>query len=131
MKIAIAKIIGFQQIYPQIRTKTTAIKTMYKISKLFEAVDKETKFYYEELRKIVSNYGEKDENGELIPTNDGLGVKIKKECIADCQKEINELNLLEVNLPDIAFTIEELEPLDLSFEDFEKFLPFIPFAQED
>lgn len=125
MEIVITRIIGFQQVYYQIKDKTVPVKTMYKILKLFEAIDKETKFYYEELRKIIDRHGERDENGELVPTENGLNIKIKKEEISECQKEISELESLKVELPDITFTVEELEPLDLSFSDFERFLPFM------
>lgn len=125
MNLQISKVLKLQNIYNKIHEQKLPIKLTYKISKLFSAINEETEFYYEKLREIVDNYAERDEGGNPVSANDGLGVKIQKDLIPECQKQLNELTSLEVMLPDIRFTLDELEPMDMTVDDFTLLLPFV------
>ena len=112
-------------LYPSIKAQTLPVKTTYKMAKLFAALDNENKFYIEELKKIIANFAEKDEEGNPKLTEDGTGFQIRKDCIDECQAAFNELCSIEVDLPDIKFNLEELESLNLNIEQINLFLPFI------
>ena len=124
MKIKIYQVLGVLSIYERVRELKVPAKVAYKFNKLCNALKNDADFYRVELNKIIERYGERDENGSLIPLEYG-GVKIKSENMPTAQKEINNLDTLEVDAPDIKFTIDELDGLQLSIEDFNRILPFI------
>lgn len=124
MKIKIYQVLGVLSIYERVRELKVPAKVAYKFNKLCNALKNDADFYRVELNKIIERYGERDENGSLIPLEYG-GVKIKSEDMPTAQKEINNLDNLEVDAPDIKFTIDELDGLQLSIEDFNRILPFI------
>ena len=124
MKIKIYQVLGILSIYERVRELKVPAKVAYKFNKLCNALKNDADFYRVELNKIIERYGERDENGSLIPLEYG-GVKIKSEDMPTAQKEINNLDNLEVDAPDIKFTVDELDGLQLSIEDFNRILPFI------
>lgn len=125
MELQVTKAINATGVYDKLRTQKLPVRAMYKFTKLFQAIDEETKYYYDKLRELVTEYSQKDENGNPIPTDDNLGVKIQEDRIGEFQRELNELTELQINLPDISFSLNELESAELSFDEFNLLLPFI------
>lgn len=125
MELQVTKAINATGVYDKLRTQKLPVRAMYKFTKLFQAIDEETKYYYDKLRELVTEYSQKDENGNPIPTDDNLGVKIQEDRIGEFQRELNELTELQINLPDISFNLNELESAELSFDEFNLLLPFI------
>lgn len=125
MKTTMSNILDLNALYPKIKDKKFSIKTSYKFSKLFKAVSGEYDYYTNEVRNIVNRYAERDEDGNPISTKDGTGVQIARESVSIAQKELNELLSIEVEIPDITFTIEELDSSELTVEDFNYLLPFV------
>ena len=107
-----------------IKNKKMNIQTQYKLIKIKKAIEKEKELYTEQLFSRCEDYFEKNENGEFLTNQDG-GYKIKEDKIKECSFIISELNKLKVQLPDIYFSIEELEELKLSFEELENLMEFI------
>lgn len=107
-----------------IKNKKMNIQTQYKLIKIKKAIEKEKELYTEQLFSCCEDYFEKNENGEFLTNQDG-GYKIKEDKIKECSFIISELNKLKVQLPDIYFSIEELEELKLSFEELENLMEFI------
>lgn len=125
MTVTMTRVLNLQSLYPRIKEQVLPIRTTYKLTKLFNAIDDEAKFYSSELNKIIDTYAEKDESGRPVPTEDGTGVKLQKDSVVEAQAKITELWNLEVELPDQKFSIDELEKIDLSIEEFNMLLPFI------
>lgn len=125
MTIKMYQVLEFQSFYEKIKDKKMSIKTTYKFSKLLSKLESEFSFYQSEFQKILNNYGEKEENGNFVLTDDGQGVKIKSNCMFDCQKEIKELHNIEINIDDISFTLEELESLEITMGEMNILMPFI------
>lgn len=69
-------------------------------------------------------YAELDDKGEIIYSEDG-GMKIKKDKINECQNQIFQLKKMPVSIPDVFFSLEELQDLNLTMEELATFLPFI------
>lgn len=106
--------------------KKLPIKVSYKLTRFFNELENEAKFFNETLQKLIEEYGKKDENGNYIYTEDKQGVKIQDDKFQECMDKIDELNKLEVNLSYVPeFTIEELEPLDLEMKYISLLLPYI------
>ena len=57
--------------------------------------------------------------------NEQGGYKIQQNKMAECYFLMTQMNNLDVQIPDIYFTLDELEKLDLSLEEMETLLPFI------
>lgn len=125
MKISMSKILDLQELYPKISSQSLPIGTTYKLTKLFNAVKSEAEFYTTNLDKIIAEYGQKDENGNFILTDDKKGVKIDQDKIPEVEQKLQELWNIEVELPSITFKLSELEKVELSVQEFNNLLPFI------
>lgn len=100
------------------------IRLAYKITKLLNQIEKDYNFYIEETKKIIIKYAERDEQGQLISTENG-SITLQKNLISEAEKELLELSEIEVDLPSISFTLDELETLNITPSDLQSLLPFI------
>lgn len=125
MKISMSKILDLQELYPKLSSQPLPIGTTYKLTKLFNVVKSEAEFYTTNLDKIISEFGQKDENGNFILTEDQKGVRIDQDKIPEVESRLQELWNIEVELPSITFKLSELEKVELSVQEFNNLLPFI------
>ena len=79
MILKMKDVMPLQSVYPKLKSATLSIKTLYKLSKLYNAVAKESEFYSERLNALATEYAEKDEKGNPKITEDGTGIEIKKD----------------------------------------------------
>lgn len=107
---------GLIALIARIKTKKFSIETQYKFIKLAKIMEEELAIVNEQKYLLLDNYAEKDEKGMFIMLDDG-GVKIKEEYLEECSKKINELNSRQITIPDISFSLDELEPLELTLEE--------------
>lgn len=108
-----------------LQDKPLAVKTAYKFAKIKAKLQEDEEFYSTKLQEIIAKYGKTDDNGNYVMAEDGSSIRIKEGMIKDCQKAIEELESIEVELPDIKFTLEELDKLDLTLNQMELFINFI------
>lgn len=125
MTMNMNQILNFQNFYMSVKDKKMSLKTAYKLSKLIQKIETELTFYNTKFQEIVNAYGKKDENGNYVLTEDGQGVQIIDGKMAECQKEINDLGNLEVEIEGISFTLEELESFEFTVEEMFNMMPFI------
>ena len=125
MQLRMQELLGFTNFHESVKDKKIPIKTAYKLAKLSNAIEKEIAFYQEKLRTIIMECAELDKEGNPVQTEDGQGIKIQKGKEEACAAAIVELQEIEVNLPDITFTLEEFSNLELTFVELEYALPFI------
>lgn len=100
------------------QTESISAPLAYKIMKLMKNTQNDCDFYQEKFNAILTEYGEKDDNGQLIQENNGI--KIQDGKMEDCTSKVNELNNTEIELPKIKFTLEELKPYNFSVIDMAK-----------
>lgn len=125
MKVKITDVVGFINIYPLIKDTKLKFGTLYKLSKYIDTCVKEREFYVENLNKIFDKYGERDENGVLKLTDDKSGIIIKEDQRDECNKELEDLMAIEVDIPAEPLKIEELESLELDLSTYSRIKPFI------
>lgn len=125
MKFPMSKVLTFQQLWPKMKDQIMPIQLAYKLSRLYDSVDNNARFYSTELNKIISEYAERDAEGNMVPAEEGNGVKLQKTYIPKAEAAVNELLNLMVDVPDISFTLDELKDIKLSLEEFGVLLPFI------
>ena len=112
MKLTFSQLLQIQQIYP-INDKLP-FKTAYTFAKLGEVIEQELKFYYTKMNEVISEYSIKDADGKPELTPDGNSIKIDPNKLEECQKQLEELHNVEVDIGDITFTEEALEALTLT-----------------
>ena len=117
MKLRFFEIKNFIGTYEKIKNTTLPIKVGYKLAKLAALCQKEMDIYQSQLNKIIQEYGARDENGQLIQTENGDGIKIKDDKIQECQEKLNELSTLEIEINESPISIEALENLELSLDE--------------
>lgn len=101
-----------------------SVQTQYKFLKIARVTQGEIDIFEQQKQSLIESYAEFDKDGKLIVSDNG-GIKIKEECLQECIDKINEINALQVTFPDIYFSLDELEPLDLTLEELELLEPFI------
>lgn len=130
MVLKISQAIEFHNVYSIIKEQAMPIKIAYRLNQIEQECEKKNNFYEITMKDIISRYSEKDNEGNPVILEDGKSIKIKSESIEDCSKDIQELSELEVELPDISFTLDELEILKLSLIEVKALMPFIKENKE-
>lgn len=121
----LTSILSFPNFYNQIRTTSLPFKTAHKLAKLSKAVDEEIGFYREKMTELVEQYARKDDEGNYIYINNGRDIALKPETMVECQTKIKELETMEIELPDIKFSVDEFENTTLTVDELQPILPFI------
>lgn len=125
MTVKMYQVLEFENFYNKIKDIKMPIKLAYKFSKLMREIDNERIFYQNKLQSIIEAYGEKDNDGNFVLTQDKSGVQIKKEDLEKCQKEVMELSNLDVEINGIEISINELENFELTLQDMNILMSFI------
>lgn len=112
------------KIIDKIKEKTFDINTQYKFIKISKVIREEEELINEQQFLLLKQYAEKNEDGQFIVNKSG-GFKIKEECVEECGLKIMEINNRQITLPDIYFSLDELEPLGLTLGELELLEPFI------
>ena len=125
MQLKMQEILGFASFYESAKSQKLSMKTAYNLARLAKAIDNELQFYREKLQAIIAEYGEKDAEGKLIPTEDGEGIKLRAGSEEVCFAAMRELQDIDINLPDIKFAIEDFGNIELSPAETVAIFPFI------
>ena len=108
----------------KLKEKTFDINTQYKFIKLSKVIKEESQYAVEQELLLFNVYGERDEKGQFIANEQG-GVKIKQDRLAECLEKLTQLSKRTVQLPDLYFSIDELQELGLTLGELEVLEPFI------
>lgn len=118
------EILDFSKVYNSIKDEKISVKTAYKLNKLVKKIEEESSFYNTKFHEIIEQYAEKDEQGEYQYLNES-SIKIKEGKEQECYKKISELQNLEIETPNITFSIEELGDINLTIDTVNMLMPFI------
>lgn len=119
------EVIELSNLYNSIKDNKMPLKTAYKFTTLMRKAEIELKFYQSEFTKIVEEYGQKDEAGQYIFSEDGQSITILPGKEAECNERLLELRNLDVEVGDISFTIDELENFNLTIVELNCLMPLI------
>ena len=107
------------------KSQKLPFKTSYKLTLLAQEIEKHINYYQEQFRDLLQEYGMKDEQGNLVPTEDGQGVKLIQETMNEAYTKLAELRELDVELPDAKFSPDDFDGVELSPEEMLVIMPFI------
>ena len=125
MTIQMYKILDFPVIFEKLKHQKLPFKTSYHLTLLAQEMEKHINYYQEQFRFILSEYGEKDEEGNYKTTEDGTNILLKKEKQEEAYSKIIELRALEVELPTINLNINDFGNVELTPEEMVILMPFI------
>lgn len=102
------------------------LKAAYKLNKIRKAVDKEADFYAEKFQEIVDTYARKNENGELIFSEDNEQILIQPDKIEECNQKLTELQNLETQIENYGLKIDDFgDDIQCTPDELEILMPFL------
>lgn len=110
-------------IFQRISNAKFNIDTQYKLLKLKKAIAEEEEIYEQQLEQL-KEYCLRDENGNLVRNDEG-GYAIDTSRASECEELVKQINAIQIQIPDIYFSLNELEQLDLTFNELEALDRFI------
>ena len=96
----------------------------YKIMKLVKVAEHEEAFYKKEIQKLIEQYGKRNDDGSLVVTEDG-NILLSEDNIQECRQKVDELEALDVDAPNISFTLDELSCVSMSVREMNAISAFI------
>lgn len=100
MIVKMANLIAFNEFYEGMADKKLPLKILYPLKKTQKKVAEEFAVCQECLQAIIETYGEKDENGNFVLTEDQKGICIKQDKLQECQEKILELEMTDIEISD-------------------------------
>ena len=123
--VTMQQALDFRKAYNFFNEIKLPLKAAYKLTKIKQAVEKETEYYGEKFQEIVDTYAKKDENGNLMYNEDGSQILIKDGMVMECNQKLEELHNLEIEIENYNLTIEDLgEGIEVTTEDLDALMPF-------
>lgn len=123
MKITLNQIIEGMPIFKELANCSLKFQTSYKVVKLLKVYQENSEYYISQAQNIAQKYGEENESGELV-SSDGT-IFIPEENRLLVQKEFDELNSVEVDIPDITFTPDEFIDVNMTPLMVEVLMPYL------
>jgi hypothetical protein len=125
MNTKIHQLTDFPSLFEKLKSQKLTFKTSYRLTLLAKEIEKHVTFYQESFRNLIMEYSKKDENGNPIPTDDGQGVKLSEETMAEAYQRLSELQDLDAELPDYKFSPDDFGDIELTPLEMNVLLPFI------
>ena len=126
VNVTMDQIIAFRNNGDFFSNTTLPLKGAYKLNKIKKAVEKEGEFYTEKFQEIVEQYAKHDENGQLVFSEDGNQILIKDGMVDECNKALEDLQSLEVQIETYGLTLDDLgENLECTPDELEALMPFM------
>lgn len=102
------------------------LKVAYKLNKIKKNASKEATFYAEKFQEIIDEYAKKDENGELIFSDDNEQILIQPDKIEECNQKLNELQNLEVQIENYNLSIDDFgDDIECTPDELAVVMPFM------
>ena len=126
VNVTMDQIIAFRNNGDFFSDTTLPLKGAYKLNKIKKAVEKEGEFYTEKFQEIVNTYAKKDENDQLVFSEDGNQIMIKDGMVEECNKALEDLQSLEVQIENYGLTLDDLgEDMECTPDELEALMPFM------
>lgn len=125
MKAKLSQAFEYAVFFNAIKDQKIPLKTAYKLASIYQSLQNEMTFYQTRMKQIIDKYALLDENGNPILVEEEDGFKVREGEENACLQEINELQDLEIELPDETITLEELDEVELTFQEVAAIMPYI------
>ena len=126
VNVTMDQIIAFRNNGDIFANATLPLKVAYKLNKLKKAVEAEGEFYTNKFHEIVDTYAKKDENGEVVFSEDGNQIMIQDGKVEECNNALSDLQELTVEVDNCNLTIDDFgDNIECTPEELETLMPFL------
>ena len=126
VNVTMDQIIAFRNAGDIFRDYKLPLKVAYKLNKLKKAIEVEGEFYSNKFQEIVDIYAKKDDNGQIVFSDDGNQIMIQDGKIEECNQALEDLQTLTVEIDNCNLTIDDFgEDIECTPEDLEALMPFL------
>lgn len=123
--VTMSQILTFRQHVGFFLNQKLPLPVAYKLTKINNAAEKEAEFYQEKFNAIVDKYAKKDENGNLVFSEDGEQIMIQDDLIPECNDALEELMDLETDINNYNLKIEDFgDNIECTATDIDAIAPF-------
>lgn len=124
--VTMEQVINFRSNTDFFSNTNLPLKGAYKLNKIRKQVEKESEFYGEKFQEIVDKYAKKNEDGTLMFSEDGGQIMIQDDKIIECNKELEDLQNLPIEIDTYNLNLEDLgDDLECTPDQLEVLMPFI------
>lgn len=124
--ITMEQVINFRNNESFFTEANLPLKGAYKINKIRKAMEKEADFYSVKFQEIIDTYAKKDEEGNIVFSDNGEQIVIQDGKVEECNKALEELQKLEVETDNYNLTIDDLgENLECTPDELDALMPFL------
>ena len=113
IKITMNEILSVVPVLQELSNKQFKGATTFKIARLIRELDKEMALFNEARQKLGDKYGQRDENGELIISEEGI-IKLQEDKIQDCNEELVTLLETEIEINADKIKVDAFDDIDIS-----------------
>ena len=124
IKLKMGELLNSTEILQKLASKELKARLALEVARMLKAIEKEMQDFNDIRMKLITKYGEKDENGELITDEKG-NCKIEQEHVETFSNELNDMIAAEVEINANKLKIEQLENLDFTPAEMSALEPFI------
>ena len=126
VKVTMSQVLSLRQNIGFFLSQKLPLPVAYKLNKINNAADKEADFYQEKFNEIVEKYAKKDEEGNIVFSEDGEQIMIKDDLIAECNDALEELMDLEVEIDNLGLTIDAFgDNIECTATEIDAIVPFL------
>lgn len=126
VNVTMDQIIAFRNNGDFFANASLPLKVAYKLNKLKKAVEAEGEFYSNKFQEIVDTYAKKDENGNIVFSDDGNQIMIKEGMVDECNQALEDLQSLTVEIDNCNLTIDDFgDNIECTPEELEALMPFL------
>ena len=129
IKVKISDLLNSVETLQKLSKQDFKAKLAWQISKLLKAAEAEIQSFNDTRMSLITKYGEKDESGQLITTEEG-NCKILPESIDEFSNELMELMNTEVEINANKIDFDQLEDVDFTPGEITVLEPFINIDEE-
>ncbi|SCJ49797.1 Uncharacterised protein [uncultured Clostridium sp.] len=113
MKLTNKKILNDAMTIGAISNKELPVKVSYALAKNISKIEKELQIYNTEREKLIEKYSVKDDDNKTV-IDENNQIKIQDKYLEDWNKDIKELQEIEVEIDIHKFKLEELNGYNMT-----------------
>ena len=126
VNVTMDQIIAFRNSGDFLGDTNLPLKVAYKLNKLKKAIEVEGEFYSNKFQEIVNTYAKKDENGNIVFSDDGNQIMIKDGMVDECNKALVDLQELTVEIDNCNLSIDDFgDNIECTPDELDALMPFL------
>ena len=126
VKVTMSQVLNLRQNISFFLSQKLPLPVAYKLNKINNATRKEADFYQDKFNEIVERYAKKDEDGNLVFSEDGEQIIIKDDLVSECNDALEELMDLEIEIDNPGLTIDAFgDNIECTATEIDAIVPFL------